>query len=254
MRGRLMLVVVAMVAVFGMWSAQVSAQEKGLRSLQVVVVTGGHDYDKKAFPDLFKGHEGVQFAYFEQKTGELFEDISAWKYDVIVLYNMNKQISPKQQENFLKLLNKGVGVVALHHCIAAWPQWTQWSRIIGGRYFEQPGKFAGKDYPGSTYLHDVKVKVKVEAVNHPITAGVKDFELMDETYRGQWVDPDATLLLSTTEKTSDTQLAWAKTSAKARVVYIQLGHGPQAFQDANYKKLLNNAIRWTAPATAVAGN
>ena len=37
-----------------------------------------------------------------------------------------------------------------------------------------------------------------------------------------------------------------RTEGKSRMVYLQLGHGPEAFNDVNYRKLLAQSIRWTA--------
>jgi len=219
------------------------------KTLNVVVVTGGHDYDTKAFPKLFADMEGVKVTYAPQKDdSELFEDISNWNYDVIVFYNMGKKISAKRQANFKALLEKGVGIVALHHCIAAYPNWADWAKIIGGKYFEKAGEMDGVPFKASTYLHDREMPVKVVAADHPICKGVKDFVLHDETYKGQWIDPSATVLLTTTDETSDKQVGWAKTYAKSRVCYIQLGHGPQAYTDSNYRLLVLNAIRWTGEA------
>ena len=87
----------------------------------------------------------------------------------------------------------------------------------------------------------------MELVDHPITAGLADFALRDESYHGLWIDPEATVLLTTDCATSDKPLAWCKTYAKAKTVCIQLGHGPAIFTDANYRRLVAQAIRWTAP-------
>jgi type 1 glutamine amidotransferase len=74
---------------------------------------------------------------------------------------------------------------------------------------------------------------------------MKDFVIHDETYKGQWFDPSAKVLLTTSEGTSDKVVAIAKTYRKSRVVTIQLGHGPN-YDDANYRKVVSEAIRWTA--------
>lgn len=37
---------------------------------------------------------------------------------------------------------------------------------------------------------------------------------------------------------------WAE--GRSRVAYLLLGHGPSAYGDANYRRLLANAIRWAA--------
>jgi len=46
--------------------------------------------------------------------------------------------------------------------------------------------------------------------------------------------------------TSGKPLGWAPAFGKSRVVYLQLGHGPESFDDANYRTLLRQNIRWTA--------
>ena len=73
---------------------------------KVVVVTAGHGFDREPFFAIFDALEGVDYVEAEQKDdSELFEDISSWDYDVIVLFNMTQKISPKRQANFKKLLD-----------------------------------------------------------------------------------------------------------------------------------------------------
>jgi hypothetical protein len=87
-----------------------------LDPIKVVVVTGGHDFDHDPFFTLFQGQPGIQYVEAVQKdSSELFEDISKWDYDVIVLYNMTQDISDVRKRNFKALLDRGVGLVALHH-------------------------------------------------------------------------------------------------------------------------------------------
>jgi len=223
------------------------AADPPAKKLNVVIVTGGHGFDTKAFPNLFAGYDDINFEYKDQKDdSELFEDISNWKYDVMVFYNMGQKISEKRQANFIKLMDQGVGVVALHHCIGAYQDWPEWPKIIGGKFFTKEGTIYGKNWPVSLWKDDVEMTVHVEA-DHPITAGVKDFAVTDESYKNQWHNPDAKLLLSTDEATQDKQLAWAKTYRKSNVCFIQLGHGPGIYSDANYRKLVSQAIRWAAP-------
>jgi type 1 glutamine amidotransferase len=90
------------------------------------------------------------------------------------------------------------------------------------------------------------VPVVIVAKDHPITAGLKDFTIHDEIYWGYRVQPDVTPLITTTHPKSGKPLGWCRTEGKSRVVYLQLGHGPEAFNDANYRKLLAQSIRWTA--------
>ena len=75
---------------------------------------------------------------------------------------------------------------------------------------------------------------------HSVTEGLAPFPIHDETYKRMWIAPTNSVLLTTDNPTADGPVAWVSAYAKARVVYIQLGH------DANYRRLVMNAIRWTA--------
>jgi len=88
--------------------------------------------------------------------------------------------------------------------------------------------------------------VVIVAKAHPITAGLKDFIITDEIYWGFRTTPDATPLITTTQPKSGKPLAWYRTQGKSRVVYLQLGHGPSAYDDPNYRRLLAQSIQWTA--------
>jgi type 1 glutamine amidotransferase len=88
------------------------------------------------------------------------------------------------------------------------------------------------------------------AREHPITAGIKDFTIHDEIYWGYRVGSKVTPLITTTHPKSGKPLGWCHTYNKSRVVYLQLGHGPEAFNDPNFRKLLANSISWTATEVA----
>jgi hypothetical protein len=80
--------------------------------------------------------------------------------------------------------------------------------------------------------------------NHPVTRGLSDFTILDETYGGFEVKPGSHILLTTEEPTSTRNIAWVKEYGRSRVVYIQLGHDHHAYENPNFRKLLAQAIRW----------
>ncbi|MFO7974237.1 MAG: ThuA domain-containing protein [Candidatus Hydrogenedentota bacterium] len=216
-------------------------------TLRAVVVTGGHGYDKEAFPALFEGNEGIEFVFEEQKDhSEIFEDISDWDYDVIVFYSMTQEISEKRQQNFLKLLENGVGVVALHHIISGFNKWPEFQKIIGARYLFEPIEQDGKQKPKSSYKHDMDIEIKVADSEHPVTKSVSDFSVVDETYKDCAFEPDNHVLLTTNNPTSDKTIGWVRTYKNARICTLQPGHGPSIFSNPHYKKLVQQAVKWTA--------
>ena len=159
---------------------------------------------------------------------------------------MTQKISSKRQKNFLKLLSKGVGVVVLHHTMAAYQEWPAFKNIIGTKYYLKETVIDGKTQKKGTYKHDVDLEVKVVNKNHPITRGMSDFEIHDETYKNCWFDEKNQVLLTTNHPTSDKTIGWVRRYRKAKVCTIQLGHDSKAYANKNYAQLVERAILWTA--------
>jgi len=213
------------------------------KTIKVVVITGGHGFEQESFLKMFAGFKYVHAN--QQDHSEIFEDISGWDYDVIVLYNMTQDISPKRQKNFISLLDKGIGVVAMHHSIGAFGSWPEFQKIIGGKYYLEAVEENGVQQQASTYKDDVDIAVHVADNNHAVTRGVSDFAVRDETYKKCVFEPDNHILLSTDEPTSDKALCWVRKYGNANVCYIMQGHGTSIYANENYLKILTQAIRWS---------
>ena len=218
------------------------------KKVNAVIITGGHGYDQKQFFAMFDALDGITYKHVEEKVGgEAFETIDDWKYDVIVIYNFSRKISDKQAENFIKLLDKGVGLVILHHAIAAYNDWPEYRKILGARYYLKDETDAdGTKHARCLYKHDVDMKVHVADPKCPVAAGVSDFAIHDETYKGYTVDPQAKVFLTTDEPTSSKEIGWTNTYRKANVCYLELGHDSKAYVSKDLQKLYIQAIRWAA--------
>jgi type 1 glutamine amidotransferase len=216
------------------------------KKINVLLVTGGHGFETNQFFRVFEENPEITFTKVTQvKTSTAYDRDDLLSYDCIVLYDMVQNITAAQKAKFLSLLDKGVGLVVTHHALVSYQSWPEFERIIGGTYPEPQDK-RGKVTPELGYQHDVDVPVVIVAKDHPITAGLKDFTINDEIYWGFRTTPDAKPLITTTQAKSGKPLAWYRTEKNSRVVYLQLGHGPSAYNDPNYRKLLAQSIRWTA--------
>ena len=121
---------VALVASFPVSTQVADAAERSVDSptkkLRVLVVAGGHGYPVKPFREVFAGYADIECTFVDEaQGGEAFEDVSNWPYDAIVLYNYMKKPSERQQANFLSLLDRGVGLVILHHAIYGYRPWPE---------------------------------------------------------------------------------------------------------------------------------
>jgi len=215
--------------------------------IRVLIVTGGHDFEREPFFALFKSFADVEYREAAHpQAHELFKPEAARQYDVLVFYDLWLDITDEAKADLVNLLRQGKGVVALHHCLASYPGWDEYAKIIGGKFYLQPHTEEGVEKPASTYQHGVRFTVHVVDPNHPVTRGLEDFEIEDETYGHFDVHPQVKPLLTTAEPTSGQTIAWAHTYGKSRVVYLQLGHDHLAYEHPSYRRLVRQAIRWTA--------
>ncbi len=209
--------------------------------IRVLVVTGGHPYPT-SFYSVFESLSGITWDHAPSNT-EAFKSDVREKYDVIVLYDMSKDLDETGRRNLRAFLESGKGMVAMHHAIVnyayTWPWWYE--TVIGGRYLERPAD----GLPASTYAHDETIRVR-PVLRHPVTEGIGPFEVYDETYKGMWISPKVDVLLETDHPKADRPIAWVSPYDRSRVVYLQLGHGTPAHQHPSYRRLVGNAIRWVA--------
>jgi len=216
--------------------------------LNVLVITGGHGFEEQPFFKMFTDNKDITFTHAEhaKTSATAYERSDLLNYDVVVLYDLAKEITENQKEKVLSLFEKGIGLVVLHHALVSYPNWPQFERIRGGRYVEPDPDKPGTVTEKVGWKHDEEVPVVIVATNHPVTAGLKDFMIHDEIYWGYRVSKDVTPLITTTHPKSGKPLGWCRTEGKSRVVYLQLGHGPEAFNNENYRRLVAQSIRWTA--------
>jgi len=212
----------------------------GDAALRLLVVTGGHDYPD-SFYSLFEGVEDFAWHHAPSNLDAFKSDIRR-SYEVLVLYDMSRDIGEAERKNLIDFLESGKGLVILHHALVDYPSWDWWSReVSGAKYFLQ----AEGEHPASTYAHDQELVIE-PVIDHPIVSGIGRMHLEDETYKGMWLSPEVTVLLKTDHPSSDGPVAWVSPYKKSRVVCIQLGHGRAAHLHPAYQKLVRNAIHWAA--------
>ncbi len=220
--------------------------------IRVLVITGGHDYDVPQFNALFEAIPDitVEHAQLPEAAALLKPDL-ADKFDVVLMYDMWAQgFPPEQQQSFVALLQQGIGLFALHHTLGAHQQWPEYAKIIGGKFWIEAHEVDGRTVPPSEYYHDRDIDVKIADPDHPITCGLEDFRIHDETYRNYDTDPSVRVLLTTDHPQSDRELSWVKTYGNSRVVYLELGHDHLAYENPHFRTLIARGIRWAAGRVA----
>ncbi len=262
------------------------------RPLRVLAVTGGHRVDLDAFLDMVSAlaaARGWLWAHSVQPSAQAWLDgrhAGAW--DAVLLHDLpglqlRRGRSPRPQgpapevaRALVGLLERGVGIVAVHHALAGWPAWDRWADVLGGRFCYAPGRWHGKAWPSSG-TRVTTYTARVVAPEHPVCAGLEDLVLTDELYccpvaedrvvpllrhdadvspagfrsayehvlHGAAAAPDCT-----GHPPASDLVAWATSAASSPVVYVQPGDSGATFGVPGYRQLIGGAVDWVASTAA----
>lgn len=195
--------------------------------------------------------KGLGRPSYTTENAAVFNDEQLGHFSVVVLNSASGDfLTAGQRAAFERFVARGGGVVALHAAgddshVAPWYVDT----IIGTRFIGHPG---GPD-------HIQPATIVIDQPRDPLMAGVtRPWRATDEWYsfsvnpatRGMRViarldeasyRPGAKLAMGAMHP-----IIWTNPRAKGRVVYSAMGHDPQAYDDANYRRFLTNAVRWAA--------
>src|SRR4051812_1749540 len=100
---------------------------------KVVLITGGHGFEREPFLKIFRDNSNITFTHAEHNKGtaDAYDRADLFTYDVVVLYDMPKEINDAQKQRFVELTKKGIGLVVLHHALVSYQHWPDYERIIG---------------------------------------------------------------------------------------------------------------------------
>ncbi len=200
--------------------------------MDIVVVTGEHGFREKDFDAVFQSMENITFV--REDLDDFVDNPKQNEYDTVVFYNFHRPYPTEAQaKSILGLTEKGQGIVILHHAILAFPEWDVFSDMCG---IDERAEF---DYfPKQTF------QVQIADKSHPITEGLADWELGDETYTMTSAGEDSTILLTTNHPDSMDVLGWVREYGNSRIFCLQSGHDNVTYSNPNFREVLQRGIQW----------
>ncbi len=187
----------------------------------------------------------VSSGKFDVKISEdplILESATALKnYDVIafLIYSAKLAELPAQaQENLLNYVKGGKGFFVQHMATASFPKW------------EAFGKLCGRKWVMGTSGHGPRAPFQVKVIDkqHPITAGLSDFEVDDELYAKLQGNAKIQVLVTAdsdwSKKTEP--LIFVQNYGNGRVVHNAFGHDRKALMTPNVQKIIVRGTEWAA--------
>lgn len=137
----------------------------------------------------------------------------------------------------------GGGLLALHTGCICFDDWPGWQAMLGGGWVWGRSHHA----PG---LDTVAIR---PLPDHPVTAGLGAFTLLDEHYLDLAVDPRAVVLAQgSTAGGPEQPVAWAHEEGGARAVTLTTGHDLASMVHPGQARLVQRAALWAARAGVMA--
>ena len=155
------------------------------------------------------------------------------RFDVLLNFSTDLEPTEEQLGALLDAVRGGIGYVGLHAATATFRASDEYCRLVGSRFERHP--------PIKHFT------VEVVDREHPVTAGVPDFEVEDERYELKDVDPELRVLARAEGHPS----VYVKSYGAGRVCYVATGHDRRALGHPAHAQLVRQAIAWVArPANA----
>jgi len=212
---------------------------------RVLLVTGvdypGHPWRQTAPILVQLLHQEPRLAVTLIEDPHLLDSPALHSYDVVLLHFMNWEVpAPGEaaRANLRRFVAGGKGLVLAHFACGAWQDWPEFENLAGRAW---DPKLRGHDPRGP-------FTVSIKDPQHPITAGLKDFETDDELYTCLAGDAPIRVLATARSKVDqiDYPMAFVLDYGQGRVFHSPLGHDPKAFEAAGVGELFRRGCLWVA--------
>ena len=243
--------IVLVLGVFVVIAGQVCAGQEQ-KPIRVLIFSGSNNHNwKETTPCLQK-----IYADSGRFVADVLDDPSKCtaeilkKYDVVVsnwtaFPKVNgRQWGENTEKALMDFVRSGKGFAVIHAASTCFNGWVEYHQMVGATW----GKNTGH---GSIHQFEVNVTDK----EHPITKGMKDFQITDELWhRMETLQPTESQKVlckaySDKDKGGSGQMekvAMYSKFGKGRCFYNILGHDVRAMKSAGWKQLMLRGTEWAA--------
>ncbi|UCN14382.1 ThuA domain-containing protein [Cellulomonas iranensis] len=228
---------------------------------RALVVRGGWDgHQPVAATELFLPFLRAQgFEVDVHETNEVYADAEVMAATDLVVQSVTmSSIGHDELWGLRGAVEAGTGLVGWHGGIAdSYRNSSDYLQLVGGQFATHPGKEPSLRVGDETdnYL-PYTVEITDLGREHPVTAGLDDFELESEQY---WVlhDDLVDVLATTTHPTQPyhpwhrpitSPAVWTRHWGKGRIVVATPGHTPEVLQHPSVRAIVERGMLWAARA------
>jgi type 1 glutamine amidotransferase len=226
------LVLIGMVLLCVVVAAKVLVADGSDKKIKVMFLRGGgHDWQN--CPPIMKAvleNTNDFEVTFTENLDDLRERIK--QFDIIMQYTTGMKPTKEQEDGLCDFIQNGGGYVGIHSATDSFKNCDRYWEMVGGRF---AGHGSGKF---TVYIYDHE---------HPITKGMEDFEIQDETYAHNYHRNAQMRSLTRMNRGNERQsMAWVSSYGKGRVFYTSNGHDRRAWENPHFQRLVVRGAYWAA--------
>ena len=229
-----------------------------MTQLHALIVRGGWDgHHPVAATEMFVPFLAAHdYSVQIEESPEIYADAEQMaRFDLIVQSVTMSEISGDQVAGLRAAVAAGTGLTGWHGGIAdSFRASADYLQLIGGQFATHPGKPPEERVDGAqenNYL-DYTVQITPLGREHPVTAGLADFDLCTEQY---WVLHDDLIdVLATTthpapawepwHRPVTSPAVWTRHWGAGRLVVSTPGHSPEVLADPNVRTIIERGMLW----------
>lgn len=222
-----------------------------------LIVRGGWDgHQPVEATDLFLPFLAEQgYAVRIEDSSAIYADTEYLStVDLIVQCNTMTTITPEEFRGLRGAIEAGTGMAGWHGGIAdSYRNTSDYLHLIGGQFACHPGKHPD-ELTGEQPDNYVPYTVAVTDPEHPIMAGITDFELVTEQY---WVltDDYINVLATTTQavrpwdpwdRPVTSPAVWTRNWGAGRIFVSTPGHRVEILEDPSVRTIIERGLLWAS--------
>lgn len=216
--------------------------ENNMSKKALIVYGGWEGHDPKETSHLFAGlleEAGLEVVLSESLDSFLDSDLMGSVDLITPMYTMSTITKEQEQGLLVAVRENGVSLGGWHGGMGdAFRQNTEYQFMVGGQWVAHPGNII--DY-----------RVNITNSEHPITAGIEDFDMHSEQYY-MHVDPSNNVLADTTFNGDHASwidgtvmpVVWTRSYGKGKVFYSSLGHVVGDFDVPEAREIVRRGLLW----------
>jgi type 1 glutamine amidotransferase len=204
---------------------------------KALIVQGGWDgHQPKEVAEIFAGL--LREEDFEVEVSDTLDSLLDGEklsgLNLIVPVWTMGTISKEQLDPLLAAVKSGVGIAGCHGGIGdSFRNETEFQFMVGGQWVAHPGN------------DGVNYTVNITRKDHPLMAGLEDFQVCSEQYY-MHVDPGNQVLATTNFGDIVMPVVWTKMYGEGKVFYCSLGHQANIVQMPEVLTIMRRGLVWAA--------